>query len=260
MRPQGQFSSPQQCIAGLTCNTLGCVCFSCPRCEDDLTHKLVEIIRANLALRRMITNGSPQHILNEYVSLLQVSPGWCSRTQALAAALSVGWPAAGLYTCRSFSRLALGGLFYTADRASQDCAVSPLIRTRCVRTGSRRGLCGGMCVGNTPLPACCCRVQFHVVTYMDNTIPGVNPATQRSGRPIKSISQVRGVCTRRVQVSVLAPVLHVCPEPAPQPLAALAPACEGWKQAGAEQPAHCILLTPYCRVDSVRLVSCTRSG
>jgi hypothetical protein len=34
-------------------------------------------------------------------------------------------------------------------------------------------------------------VQFHVVTYMDNTIPGVNPATQRSGRPIKSISQVR---------------------------------------------------------------------
>lgn len=35
--------------------------------------------------------------------------------------------------------------------------------------------------------------QFHVVTYMDNTIPGVNPATQRSGRPIKSISQVRWV-------------------------------------------------------------------
>lgn len=35
-----------------------------------------------------------------------------------------------------------------------------------------------------------CVLQFHVVTYMDNTIPGVNPATQRSGRPIKSISQV----------------------------------------------------------------------
>ena len=42
------------------------------RCEDDLTHKLVEIIRANITLKRMITNGSPQHILNEYVSLLQV--------------------------------------------------------------------------------------------------------------------------------------------------------------------------------------------
>jgi DNA-directed RNA polymerase II subunit RPB1 len=42
------------------------------RCEDDLTHKLVEIIRANITLRRMISNGSPQHILNEYVSLLQV--------------------------------------------------------------------------------------------------------------------------------------------------------------------------------------------
>lgn len=38
---------------------------------------------------------------------------------------------------------------------------------------------------------CVVRAQFHVVTYMDNTIPGVNPATQRSGRPIKSISQVR---------------------------------------------------------------------
>ena len=43
------------------------------RCEDDLTHKLVEIIRANITLNRMQTNGSPQHILNEYVSLLQVS-------------------------------------------------------------------------------------------------------------------------------------------------------------------------------------------
>lgn len=74
---------------------------SSARCEDDLTHKLVEIIRANITLKRMMANGSPQHILNEYVSLLQ----------------------------------------------------------------------------------------FHVVTYMDNTIPGVNPATQRSGRPIKSISQ-----------------------------------------------------------------------
>eukprot|EP00879_Flechtneria_rotunda_P006150 GHRR01006467.1.p1 GENE.GHRR01006467.1~~GHRR01006467.1.p1 ORF type:complete len:1335 (+),score=429.51 GHRR01006467.1:359-4363(+) len=74
---------------------------SSARCEDDLTHKLVEIIRANNQLKRMIANGSPQHIINEYVQLLQ----------------------------------------------------------------------------------------FHVTTYMDNTIPGMNPATQRSGRPIKSISQ-----------------------------------------------------------------------
>lgn len=42
-------------------------------CEDDLTHKLVEIVRANITLKRMMSNGSPQHILNEYVSLLQVS-------------------------------------------------------------------------------------------------------------------------------------------------------------------------------------------
>lgn len=43
------------------------------RCEDDLTHKLVEIVRANITLKRMMSNGSPQHILNEYISLLQVS-------------------------------------------------------------------------------------------------------------------------------------------------------------------------------------------
>ncbi|WIA28234.1 hypothetical protein OEZ86_010790 [Tetradesmus obliquus] len=70
-------------------------------CEDDLTHKLVEIVRANNTLKRMVANGSPQHIINEYVALLQ----------------------------------------------------------------------------------------FHVTTYMDNTLPGMNPATQKSGRPIKSISQ-----------------------------------------------------------------------
>lgn len=48
------------------------LCRGVCRCEDDLTHKLVEIIRANITLKRMMANGSPQHILNEYVSLLQV--------------------------------------------------------------------------------------------------------------------------------------------------------------------------------------------
>jgi DNA-directed RNA polymerase II subunit RPB1 len=32
-------------------------------------------------------------------------------------------------------------------------------------------------------------IQFHITTYFDNTIPGQPPAQQRSGRPIKSISQ-----------------------------------------------------------------------
>lgn len=82
------------------------VCCLLYRCEDDLTHKLVEIVRANNTLKRMVANGSPQHIINEYVQLLQ----------------------------------------------------------------------------------------FHVTTYMDNTMPGMNPATQRSGRPIKSISQVKCCC------------------------------------------------------------------
>lgn len=32
-------------------------------------------------------------------------------------------------------------------------------------------------------------LQYHVTTYIDNTIPGVAQATQRTGRPIKSLSQ-----------------------------------------------------------------------
>jgi DNA-directed RNA polymerase II subunit RPB1 len=74
---------------------------SSARCEDDLTHKLVEIVRANNALRRQEANGAPAHILNEFGDLLQ----------------------------------------------------------------------------------------YHLTTYFDNTVPGQPPATQKSGRPIKSISQ-----------------------------------------------------------------------
>eukprot|EP00210_Caulerpa_lentillifera_P004539 g4331.t1 len=74
---------------------------SSARCEDDLTHKLAEIIRANNDLRRQQLNGAPQHIINEFCELLQ----------------------------------------------------------------------------------------FHITTYFDNTLPGVPRSNQRSGRPIKSISQ-----------------------------------------------------------------------
>ncbi|KAF5837019.1 DNA-dependent RNA polymerase II largest subunit [Dunaliella salina] len=74
---------------------------SSARCEDDLTHKLAEIIRANNALRKQEQNGAPQHIINDFAQL----------------------------------------------------------------------------------------VQYHITTYMDNTIPGVPPSMQKSGRPIKSISQ-----------------------------------------------------------------------
>lgn len=74
---------------------------SSARCEDDLTHKLAEIIRANNNLRRQEVNGAPQHIIQQFTAL----------------------------------------------------------------------------------------VQYHIVTYMDNTLPGMPPSMQKSGRPIKSISQ-----------------------------------------------------------------------
>lgn len=41
------------------------------RCEDDLTFKLAEIIRANNALKRQEQNGAPQHIINEFSQLVQ---------------------------------------------------------------------------------------------------------------------------------------------------------------------------------------------
>ena len=43
----------------------------CCRCEDDLTHKLAEIIKANNRLRKQEENGAPQHIIREFSALLQ---------------------------------------------------------------------------------------------------------------------------------------------------------------------------------------------
>ena len=45
-------------------------CFVC-RSEDDLTHKLAEIIKANNKLKRQDQNGAPQHIIREFSQLLQ---------------------------------------------------------------------------------------------------------------------------------------------------------------------------------------------
>lgn len=74
---------------------------SSARSEDDLTHQLGEILKANLRLARQEEAGAPQHIVSEFALLLQV----------------------------------------------------------------------------------------HVTGYLDNTVPGLPQAKQRSGRPIKSISQ-----------------------------------------------------------------------
>nr|ABA64469.1 DNA-dependent RNA polymerase II largest subunit [Glaucocystis nostochinearum] len=74
---------------------------STARGEDDLTHKLADIVKANMNLKRQEMNGAPAHIISEFQQLLQ----------------------------------------------------------------------------------------FHVATYVDNEIPGQPQACQRSGRPLKSISQ-----------------------------------------------------------------------
>jgi DNA-directed RNA polymerase II subunit RPB1 len=42
-----------------------------PSPQDDLTHKLIEIVRANNNLKRHIANGAAQHLVTEFVALLQ---------------------------------------------------------------------------------------------------------------------------------------------------------------------------------------------
>lgn len=71
------------------------------RSEDDLTHQLSEILKANARLQRQEESGAPQHIISEFALLLQM----------------------------------------------------------------------------------------HVTGYIDNSLPGIPQAKQRSGRPIKSIAQ-----------------------------------------------------------------------
>ncbi len=41
------------------------------RGEDDLTHKLADIIKANIGLRRHEADGAPAHIVSEFEQLLQ---------------------------------------------------------------------------------------------------------------------------------------------------------------------------------------------
>eukprot|EP00842_Homolaphlyctis_polyrhiza_P004411 jgi/Hompol1/4971/HPOL_004068-RA len=41
------------------------------RSEDDLTHKLADIIKANISLKKHETEGAPAHIVNEFEQLLQ---------------------------------------------------------------------------------------------------------------------------------------------------------------------------------------------
>ncbi|KAG5463739.1 MAG: RNA polymerase Rpb1, domain 1-domain-containing protein [Olpidium bornovanus] len=43
------------------------------RGEDDLTHKLSDILKANANVKRCETEGAPAHIIEEFSNLLQVS-------------------------------------------------------------------------------------------------------------------------------------------------------------------------------------------
>jgi DNA-directed RNA polymerase II subunit RPB1 len=45
------------------------------RGEDDLTHKLADIIKANITLQRHETDGAPAHIIKELENLLQYHVG-----------------------------------------------------------------------------------------------------------------------------------------------------------------------------------------
>lgn len=83
--------------------------------EDDLTHKLIDIVRDNQRLRDKIDKGESESIINKYTEI----------------------------------------------------------------------------------------VQFHVATYVDNDIKGLPPATQRSGRPLKTLKSRLGAKTGRVRGNLM---------------------------------------------------------
>ena len=103
VRPSVQMNATARCDGFCSMHTLPRVPspFFFLRSEDDLTYKLVDIIRANSSLKKQEQNGAAQHVLNEWVQM----------------------------------------------------------------------------------------VQYHIITYMDNTLPGIPPSMQKSGKAIKSISQ-----------------------------------------------------------------------
>lgn len=45
-------------------------------------------------------------------------------------------------------------------------------------------------------------LQYHVATLVDNKIPGVNPSAQRSGRPLKSLSERLGTKEGRIRYNI----------------------------------------------------------
>ena len=112
---------------------------ACCRSDDDLTHQLGEIIKANNRLRKQEESGAPQHIISEFALLLQM----------------------------------------------------------------------------------------HITGYIDNSLPGLPQAKQRSGRPIKSICQRlkgeragwgEGEGRRGQQLPCCRPHLHVSGLPACLPV------------------------------------------
>ena len=87
------------------------------RCEDDLTHKLAEILRTNQAIKRQDASGTPQHVIQEQVLALQyhittyldnTSPGGAyGRWDIVAAApRAAGGPALRGCACRKPCQLA----------------------------------------------------------------------------------------------------------------------------------------------------------
>lgn len=118
------------------------------RSEDDLTHQLGEIVKANNRLRKQEESGAPQHIIAEFALLLQVRGGRaCAST----------------FTQR---RVCGGYDGHPSSCAPQDKAHSLLLAAP-----------------STPA------AQMHITGYIDNSLPGLPQAKQRSGRPIKSICQ-----------------------------------------------------------------------
>ena len=126
------------------------------RCEDDLTHKLAEILRTNNAIKKQDATGTPQHVIAEQIMALQyhITTYFDNSSPGRAFATFILLPTAR--ACASESR-------------------------SIVHFGSCRVLHSAPV--HNPKP------WLHAFPASRPVPPGIPKSNQKSGRPIKSISE-----------------------------------------------------------------------
>ena len=123
-------AEPIEYVAWLTRVLRG---LSCDRSEDDLTHKLAEIIKANNRLKRQDQNGSPQHIIREFSQLLQfhITTYFDNTKPGQPVAAQVG--KSGCSVVYAWQRSVMGSVYIvTMSTQFLQCCNSPVVCLLCI--------------------------------------------------------------------------------------------------------------------------------